>query len=396
MNNQPGTLTLIGSGELGETMAKTHRALLARVTPPVSAAFLDTPAGFEVNADEISAKAAEYFKQRFDVPLVVASYKNKNDATAFQVQAALRVLRHANFIFAGPGSPSYAVHHWRGAVIWDALVAQWMTGAQLVFASAGAIALGCCAIPVYEIYKAGHAVDWIDGLDLLGAFGLKLAIVPHWNNAEGRTYDTRFCFMGAARLKLLEAKLPYDVVMLGIDEHTAFTLDLAAQTGEVSGAGVVTVRYAGRETIYPAGAIIPFTQLRAHSLGTVAEPSEIVAPVVNAPPPELNVTTLYLDQLARAMKETDEPSAQRELIDHAHDAMHELAHDWRDADTLLPAQNLAPLVELLITTRAQLRAAKQFALADQVRRSLTEMGVVLEDTPQGTTWKTTTHKNGNA
>jgi cysteinyl-tRNA synthetase len=45
-----------------------------------------------------------------------------------------------------------------------------------------------------------------------------------------------------------------------------------------------------------------------------------------------------------------------------------------------------PFVELLLETRANLRAIKQFGLADQIRNRLTELGVQLEDTPQGTHW----------
>jgi len=46
-----------------------------------------------------------------------------------------------------------------------------------------------------------------------------------------------------------------------------------------------------------------------------------------------------------------------------------------------------PFIELLIKTRTELRKAKQFALADQVRNELAALGVVLEDGPQGTTWR---------
>ena len=46
-----------------------------------------------------------------------------------------------------------------------------------------------------------------------------------------------------------------------------------------------------------------------------------------------------------------------------------------------------PFIELLAEIRAQLREAKQFALADSIRSRLLEMGVVLEDGPGGTTWR---------
>jgi cysteinyl-tRNA synthetase len=42
---------------------------------------------------------------------------------------------------------------------------------------------------------------------------------------------------------------------------------------------------------------------------------------------------------------------------------------------------------LLINIRKDLRKAKQFQLADEIRNGLTAIGITLEDTPQGTTWK---------
>jgi cysteinyl-tRNA synthetase len=51
------------------------------------------------------------------------------------------------------------------------------------------------------------------------------------------------------------------------------------------------------------------------------------------------------------------------------------------------AQEAAPFVDLLIELRAELRKAKQFALADMVRTRLADLGITLEDTPQGTRWK---------
>ena len=109
-------------------------------------------------------------------------------------------LLRADLIFAGPGSPTYAARQLAGSLAWDRTRVRHALGAALVFASAGAIAIGRYALPVYEIYKAGHDLHWQDGLDLFGPFGLNLAVVSHWNNAEGGAdLDTSHCFIGKER-----------------------------------------------------------------------------------------------------------------------------------------------------------------------------------------------------
>jgi cysteinyl-tRNA synthetase len=61
-----------------------------------------------------------------------------------------------------------------------------------------------------------------------------------------------------------------------------------------------------------------------------------------------------------------------------------LGFTFEDRDVRLGAD---PFVELLISVRADLRTQKQWQLADSIRCRLGELGVVLEDGPQGTTWK---------
>jgi len=51
------------------------------------------------------------------------------------------------------------------------------------------------------------------------------------------------------------------------------------------------------------------------------------------------------------------------------------------------SNDVAPFIELLLETRAALRKAKQFEIADTIRDRLTALGVILEDTPQGTRWR---------
>lgn len=44
-------------------------------------------------------------------------------------------------------------------------------------------------------------------------------------------------------------------------------------------------------------------------------------------------------------------------------------------------------IEKMITLRVEAKKAKDFALADTIRQELKNLGVILEDTPNGTTWK---------
>ena len=59
---------------------------------------------------------------------------------------------------------------------------------------------------------------------------------------------------------------------------------------------------------------------------------------------------------------------------------------FRKADSA-GENDIAPFVDLLLQVRTELRAEKQYGMADSIRDRLTELGVVLEDTAQGTRWK---------
>ena len=50
-------------------------------------------------------------------------------------------------------------------------------------------------------------------------------------------------------------------------------------------------------------------------------------------------------------------------------------------------KDIAPFVDLLVDLRAEMRVAKQFELADRVRDGLTDLGISLEDNPEGTSWR---------
>jgi hypothetical protein len=351
-----GTATLIGSGEMAPSMARIHRELMARIAGPVRGVFLDTPAGFQLNADELSARAVEYFRERFDRDLYVASFKAAAEAQEAEMAEAVRKLRWANYIFAGPGSPTYAVRNWQNTPVYDAMAGKLATGAHLVFASAAAIAMSRYALPVYEIYKVGTEPHWVEGLDLLGPYGADLAIVPHWNNTEGGTHDTRYAFIGEPRFRVLEEHLPDSTIVLGIDEYTACTVDLEHKRCLVQGAGQITLRHKGHEIHYPAGSSFELDRLRIPSQGR-----QEIAPVS-----------------AVAATGTEPDVAPRQPFP-----------EWNE-QPCTDEEELAligPYVDLLIWVRTQLRDARQWKLADRIRDRLGDLGILLEDGPDGTTWR---------
>jgi hypothetical protein len=141
------------------------------------------------------------------------------------------------------------------------------TGGAVTFASAAALTLGRYTVPVYEIYKVGNDPYWLEGLDVLGEIGLNVAVIPHYDNAEGGHHDTRFCYMGERRLAILEEQLPADAHVIGVDEHTGVILDLDSNTATVVGNSTITVRIKGRSTIHNAGDVISIDALRDPATG---------------------------------------------------------------------------------------------------------------------------------
>jgi cysteinyl-tRNA synthetase len=58
-----------------------------------------------------------------------------------------------------------------------------------------------------------------------------------------------------------------------------------------------------------------------------------------------------------------------------------------NAETSVTAKHTPALIQALIDLRNEARAAKNFAQADAIRKRLDEIGIALEDTPEGTKWR---------
>jgi hypothetical protein len=409
----PRILVIMGSGETAPTMVPTHRLISRMLPSPARATLLDTPCGFQENAPELASKAVEYFNTSINMKLDVAGLTQLVDADALTVERGLQLVADAHYVFAGPGSPTYALRQWSGSPLAGLLVKKLRDGGVVTFASAAALTLGRFTLPVYEIYKAGANPYWLEGLNILGEIGVNAVVIPHYNNAEGGHHDTRFCYMGERRLSVMETELPDDVYVLGVDEHTGIMLDLDANTATVVGKGVVSLRLRGATTEIASGEVFSIDRLRnpwsdAVTSTVAATPTSAPAVVETVDSNLRQATDRLNDAFATALNEGNADAAARAALE-----LDDAIAGW-SADTLQstdaeyarsvlrsmvtrlagaatgglrdPREVVGPFVQILLDLRAQVRADKRFDLSDMIRDRFAEIKVEVRDTPQGVEW----------
>jgi len=430
MTALPRLLVIMGSGETAPTMKGVHRAVFDRVAAAtggeVGAVLIDTPFGFQENAPTLAARTAEYFKDTADRHVEVAGLGRTDTGDVVVIETAIARIRAADWVFAGPGSPTFALEQWRGTGLPDILAEKLRPGGPggaVVFSSAAALTLGRATIPVYEIYKAGRDPFWIDGLDLLTPLGLPVVVIPHYDNKDGGNHDTSKCFLGERRLRIMEAELDDDVFVLGIDEHTGVIIDLDADTAEVMGRGGVTLRRDGASVRIEAGTTVALEVLRsggaaASATGTgTADPADAGVDLADAPSngddaTSLRAVTVRLEDafdVALAARDADAAVAavlnlEASIVEWSSDTLQ--GDDLDRARAALRAmivrlgaaatdgvrdlrEVVGPVVEAALAARVTARSEKAFAVSDAIRDNLTAAGIEVRDTPEGVEWLVT-------
>jgi hypothetical protein len=419
----PRILAIMGSGETAPTMVTTHRRLTSLLPSPVKAVVLDTPYGFQENAPELAAKAVEYFHTSINVDLVVAGLVRLHDthltADPVAIERGLRALADADYIFAGPGSPTYALRQWAGSSVARIMIDKLTNGGIVTFASAAALTLGKATVPVYEVYKVGQDVQKLDGLDILATIGINAALIPHYDNTEGANHDTRFCYLGEARLQMFESLLDADTYVLGVDEHTGLIIDIDAATATVVGNSNVTIRLRSESFVYPTGSVIPLSLLQtptsllngsgdmSSSLSITPVPTATNTPALQANSLDAALADSIL-QFDQAMQQRDALSAVRAVL-ALEQAMQDWSIDTLQSDVLVraratlrsmisqlgdaavggvkdPREVVAPFVEAMLSVRATVRAEKRFDLSDIIRDVFASLNIEVRDTPAGVEW----------
>lgn len=421
----PRILTIMGSGETAPTMVSTHRSLTARLPKPVNAVLLDTPYGFQENAPELARRAVEYFKTSVNVDITVAGLVRLTDthiaADPVTVERGIRAVHNAAYVFAGPGSPTYALRQWHNTPIANILTEKITQGGVVTFASAAALTLGAATVPVYEIYKVGQNVERLDGLNVLSALGINATVIPHYDNAEGGNHDTRFCYLGETRLQLFETMLDDDTWVLGVDEHTGLVIDIDAETATVVGNGTVTLRLRDKSFIYESGSTLPLSLLQdpwvlknsTSNTATTAVTASLSSPA-NTTTTE---TTESLDKelitreiefneamkarnadgavraclaLEQAMNDWSADSLQSDVMDRARQLLRSMISALGDAaisGVQDPREMVSPFVEAMLAVRSIVRAEKRYDLSDVLRDAFVNIGIEVRDTPDGVQWE---------
>lgn len=422
----PRILAIMGSGETAPTMVSTHRRLTSLLPAPARAVVLDTPYGFQSNASDLAQRAVEYFATSVNVQLQVAGLTRMQPTggvapDAVAIEKGLRLVDDAHYLFAGPGSPTYALRQWTNTPLRSLVANKLQNGGIVTFASAAALTLGCHTVPVYEIYKAGVDPFWLDGLNVLSDIGITATVIPHFDNAEGGNHDTRFCYLGESRLRMLETHLHADEFIIGVDEHTALVIDLERDVADVVGNATVTLRKGDAQKIYPSGQSIPLAELRSLDWASTSAPTATVSPTASEEPatrakatPSAPITSLAA--AVAAHRSAFDSAITQHNADAAVGAVLALESEIRawSIDTLQgpdqdhavstlramisklgeiainglrdPRAVVAPFVDGLLAVRASVRGEKRFDLSDLVRDQLLAAGVEVRDTKDGVEW----------
>jgi hypothetical protein len=337
-----GLVAFLGSGETAPSGGRLFETLAKQLPQPLRIAILETPAGFELNSDQVAGRVGDFMRTRLQnyAPLVdVVPARKRGTPFSPDDPQILTPLLHADLVYMGAGSPSYAVRQLQDSLAWQVFQARHRLGATAVFASAAVVAVGTSSLPVYEIYKVGEDVHVKPGLNFFGQYDLHLSFVPHWNNAEGGPdLDTSHCFVGRDRFEAWRAMLPADETIIGVDEHTALIFNFSKCQCQVSGVGGVTVLRGDDENFYPVGSNFDFD-----NLGECGFPE----------PLEAGIPT----QVWEMVRGATPPEAQEQI----------------------PSAEVLSLVE----QRQKAREQRDWEASDQLRDQIAELGWQVQDTPEG-------------
>ena len=72
-----GSIAIMGSGETSQSLVSVHRSFVKSLDNQVNAYLIDTPFGFQENADVLVEKLKLFFKKSVQIDINLASFRNQ-------------------------------------------------------------------------------------------------------------------------------------------------------------------------------------------------------------------------------------------------------------------------------------------------------------------------------
>ena len=125
----------------------------------------------------------------------------------------------------------------------------------------------------------------------------------------------------------------------------------------------------------------------AASVGSTIDVSPAKAQFVEAMDDDFNTPRALAAMFGLAREINRRKDEGADVLD-AQDTLRELSGILGiSLDETAETSDASPFVQMLVNVRTELRAARQFDIADSIRDRLSELGVTIEDTPEGTEWR---------
>ena len=202
MNQSPGAIALVGSGEYSVTMQGLETELLHRaISRGKKNTFVQIPTASSHEGDisrEKWKRLGQAQSDRIGSECIYLPIHEREDA--FNPQF-IDAVADAGLIYFSGGDPHRVAEIYAGSPVWDVIVTQWESGTSLAGCSAGAMAFGGT---IMGIRKSNHS----SGLNLLP----NIEVIPHYDKMLGWLPDRVASFI---------TKNTSGSTLIGIDENTA-------------------------------------------------------------------------------------------------------------------------------------------------------------------------------
>ncbi|CAM8641086.1 CphB Cyanophycinase and related exopeptidases [Candidatus Planktophila dulcis] len=205
MDQNPGAIALVGSGEYSVQMQELETQLLHRaISRGKRNTFIQIPTASSHEGDASREKWKRLGQEQSDrigSECIYLPIHEREDAFNAEFVDAIK---DAGLIYFSGGDPHRVAEIYRDSPVWQKIVEEWRTGTSLAGCSAGAMAFGGS---IMGLRRSQHS----EGLALLP----DIEVIPHYDKILGWLPDRVAAFIAQSITK---------GTLLGIDENTALVL----------------------------------------------------------------------------------------------------------------------------------------------------------------------------